>query len=108
VPHGVANAIVLPHVIRFNAAAGPEVAERYSHVAEALGRPVGPEAADELADHVAGLRDRLGLPGHLSEVGVPAGDVRDLAEAAMGDVCTLVNPREPTARELEQLFERAL
>jgi alcohol dehydrogenase class IV len=108
VPHGLANAVVLPHVIRYNAAAEPAVAERFADVAYALGLTSGPEAAEILAEHVAALRDRLGLPGHLSDVGVPADGVGALAEAAMGDVCTLVNPREPTRGDFEKLFAGAL
>jgi alcohol dehydrogenase class IV len=108
VPHGVANAIALPHVIRWNAAAGPEVEARYGEVAGALGVGTNGSAGEHLAAHVAALRDRLGLPGRLSEVGVPDDSVPALAEAAMGDGCTLVNPREPTREDLEGLFGRAL
>ena len=108
VPHGVANAIVLPHVIRWNADAGPEVLGRYGEVAGALGVDTNGSAGDDLAEHVAALRERLGLPGRLSEVGVPGESVHALAEAAMGDGCTLVNPREPAREDLEELFLSAL
>jgi alcohol dehydrogenase class IV len=108
VPHGVANAIVLPPVIRWNADAGPEVLGRYGEVAGALGVDTNGSAGDDLAEHVAALRERLGLPGRLSEVGVPGESVPALAEAAMGDGCTLVNPREPAREDLEELFLSAL
>src|SRR5688572_26574442 len=74
VPHGVANAIHLPHVIRFNAAGGADIADRYRDVADVLGAESGgaaAEAADALATHVSELVARLGLPTRLSEVGVP-------------------------------------
>src|SRR3954466_5589636 len=62
VPHGVANAIHLPHVIRFNAEGGADIADRYRDVAEVFDAD-GPDA---LADHVAGIVERLGLPTRLS------------------------------------------
>jgi alcohol dehydrogenase class IV len=108
VAHGVANAIVLPHVIRWNAGAGDEVLARYRDVAGVLGVGTNGAAGEELADHLTGLRARLGLPGRLSDVGVPADAVPVLAETAMGDGCTLVNPREPTREDFEELFRRAL
>ena len=110
VPHGVANAINLPPVIEFNAAAGPEVADQFREVADLLGvdsagdRGVG--AA--LAEHVRALRSRLGLPGRLSEVGVLEEGIPQLAEDAMGEGSTLVNPREPSEEDFVALYERAL
>lgn len=108
-PHGVANAVCLPHVIRFNAQAGQQVGERYADLARLLGLDTGgEEAAGALAEHLERLRDRLGLPGRLSALGVPEDGIGLLAEAAMGDVCTLVNPREPSRKDFEELFRQAL
>ena len=56
----------------------------------------GEQVGRALADHVRELRARLGLPGRLSEVGVPEEGIPQLAEDAMGEGSTLVNPREPT------------
>jgi lactaldehyde reductase len=111
VPHGVANAINLPHVVRFNAAGGDDVAERYRDVAEALGAETGGSGAaigDALADHISSLTRSLGLPQRLSEVGVPESGIPELVEGAMGDGCTLLNPREPSEEDFEELFRRAL
>jgi alcohol dehydrogenase class IV len=111
VPHGVANAINLPHVIRFNAAGGSDIAERYRDVNELLGIEVGgsDEAiGDALASHVSDLVARLGLPTRLSEVGVPEEGIPVLVEGAMGDGTTLMNPREPSEEDYEQLFRAAL
>lgn len=50
----------------------------------------------------------LGLPGRLSEVGVPESGIPVLVEGAMGDGCTLVNPAEPTEEDFAELYRRAL
>ena len=68
----------------------------------------GEQVGRALADHVRELRARLGLPGRLSEVGVPEQGIPQLAEDAMGEGSTLVNPREPTAEDFAELFHRAL
>jgi alcohol dehydrogenase class IV len=111
VPHGVANAINLPHVVRFNAAGGDDVAERYRDVAEALGAETGGSGeavGDSLAEHISALTRSLGLPQRLSEVGVPESGIPDLVDGAMGDGCTLLNPREPSEEDFEELFRTAL
>ena len=111
VPHGVANAINLPPVIEFNVAASEQVTEQFRGVAELLGvdaRGEGEQVGRALADHVRELRARLGLPGRLSEVGVPEQGIPQLAEDAMGEGSTLVNPREPSEEDFGELFHRAL
>jgi len=111
VAHGVANAINLPPVIEFNAAAGDEVADQFRGVADLLGIDGAGDAdgvAVAVADHVRALRDRLGLPGRLSEVGVPEEGIPQLADDAMGEGSTLVNPREPSEADFVTLFQKAL
>jgi alcohol dehydrogenase len=111
VPHGVANAINLPWVIEYNAAGGEDIADRYRTIAELMGVDAagGGEAVGKaLADHVRGMTSRLGLPRRLSEVGVPEEGIPTLVEGAMGDGCTLVNPREPTEEDFAALYRRAL
>jgi alcohol dehydrogenase class IV len=108
VPHGVANAIHLPHVIRFNAEGEPGIADRYRDLAEVLGVDAGPDVGDALAQYVTELVARLGLPTRLSEVGVPESAVPQLVEAAMGDGTTLLNPREVGEEEYAALYRRAL
>jgi alcohol dehydrogenase class IV len=108
VPHGVANAIHLPHVIRFNAAGGPEIADRYGDVAGVLGVEACAALGDALADHVTALVARLGLPTRLSEVGVPESGIPQLVEGAMGDGTTLLNPREAGEEEYAALYRAAL
>jgi alcohol dehydrogenase class IV len=111
VPHGIANSINLPWVIEYNAAGGEDIADRYRTIAELMGvdAPGGGEAVGRaLADHVRELTFRLGLPRRLSEVGVPEEGIPALVEGAMGDGCTLVNPREPTEEDFAELYRRAL
>jgi alcohol dehydrogenase class IV len=50
----------------------------------------------------------LGLPTRLSQVGVPEAGIPQLVEGAMGDACTLVNPRVPSAEDLAELYRQAL
>ncbi len=111
VPHGVANAINLPWVIEFNAAAGEDIADRYRTINEIFGLEVGGSGAQVghvLADHVRGMVSTLGLPGRLSEVGVPEAGIPTLVEGAMGDGCTLVNPVDPTEEDFAELYRKAL
>jgi alcohol dehydrogenase class IV len=111
VPHGVANAIHLPHVIRFNARGGDSIAERYRDLGELFGLETGgaaTDAADTLAEHIGTLVDRLGLPTRLSQVGVPEAGIPALVEGALGDGTTLLNPREAGQEDYAELYRRAL
>jgi alcohol dehydrogenase class IV len=111
VHHGMANAIVLPWVIEYNAAAGEDLGDRYRAVCHLLGvdAPGGAEEVGAaLAGHVRELTGRLGLPTRLSEVGVPEDGIGQLAEDAMGEGPTLVNPREPSEEDFVELFRKAM
>ena len=111
VPHGVANSINLPHVIRFNVAGGPEIADRYRDLAALLGAEAGgsdAEVGESLATWVTELTSRMGLPQRLSEVGVPEAASPSLVEGAMGDGCTLTNARELEPEDFEELYKRAI
>jgi alcohol dehydrogenase class IV len=107
VPHGVANAIHLPHVIRHNAAGAADIAARYRDIGELLGIDE-PEIGDALADHITALVGRLGLPTRLSQAGVPESGIPVLVEGAMGDGTTLLNPREMGEQDYAELYRRAL
>ena len=111
VPHGVGNAINLPHVIRFNTAGGTEIADRYRDVAELLGAEAGgsdADVGDSLASWVTDLTTRLGLPQRLSEVGVPEAGIPELVEGAMGDGCSLTNARELVDEDFHELYRQAI
>jgi alcohol dehydrogenase class IV len=108
VPHGVANAIHLPHVIRFNAEGGPDIVDRYRDIADVLGVDTRAAVGDALAEHLTELVARLGLPTRLSEVGVTESAIPELVEGAIGDGTTLLNPREAGEDDYAALYRRAL
>lgn len=95
VPHGVANAILLPHCMGYNIDACPD---RYALVAEAMGaRKPG------MSDHKAGeaavkaiekLTQKIGLPGRLREVDVPKEGLKDCAELSLSDAAIVYNPKQ--------------
>ena len=101
VHHGTANAICLPHVIRFNA---DELGSCYRDVAEALGvdaRDLGDEMAGEAAAQaVAQLNARVGLPPRLRDVGVPEGDLGACAEGSLADGAIADNGKFAGDKEL--------
>jgi alcohol dehydrogenase class IV len=107
VPHGVANAIHLPHVIRHNAAGSDDIADRYRDIGEIFDI-AEPDIGEALASHITGLVDRLGLPTRLSQTGVPEDGIPALVEGAMGDGTTLLNPREMEEEDYAELYRAAL
>jgi alcohol dehydrogenase class IV len=107
VPHGVANAIHLPHVVRHNAEGGAEIADRYRDVGDIFDLHE-PEIGEALAAHLTALTAGLGLPTRLSQVGVPEEGIPTLVEGALGDGTTLLNPREMEEDDYARLFRRAL
>lgn len=93
VHHGLANAIALPHVIRFNA---PEAAEPYAELARAMGLTTSTDdaaAAEALAVGVQELTRASGLPVRYRDVGVPETELPALAEATISDASIVYNPR---------------
>lgn len=108
-PHGVINGILLPHVIRFNAAAA---GDRFTALAAAAGLDPGgapgEEAGHLLADRVADLATELGGPRRLSQAGVTEADLPTLARNAMSDACLVTNPRTATEADLLVLLKEAL
>jgi alcohol dehydrogenase class IV len=103
VSHGLANAIMMPHALRFNAETAPD---RVADVAPALGTDdVSGEGA---AQAVLELSRQIGLPTCLSEAGVTRDMIPKLTEKAMQDGCHACNPRECQAEDMESLFLAAL
>lgn len=111
VPHGLVNGILLPHVVRWNAAA-PGARARYAALAAALGwAPAGADAdaaSRALADRLAALHAAAGLPSTLAACGVPAAAAEACAPVALADVVMRYNPRRPTGPgELADLYRAA-
>ncbi len=110
VAHGVSNALMLPHVLRFNLpAAEREYAELAALLDPALAdRPMAERAA-ALPAMLARLCHDLAVPGRLTEVGIAANDLPALAEDAMRQTRLLVNnPREVTLDDALSLYREAL
>jgi alcohol dehydrogenase class IV len=108
VPHGLANAILLPFGMEYNLESS---AARYALVAEAFGaRKPGMgegEAARAAVEAVRGLATRIGLPARLREAGVPREALAEVAEAALSDGSIVYNPRPADAASLAELLEAA-
>lgn len=107
--HGESNAILLRHVIDYNF---EQIPERYSDIGEAMGLDLkGMTMAHRkqtLLEAIDGLRREIGMTRTLGELGVTRADVPTLAENAMRDPCMITNPRQPTQRDIERLYEQAL
>jgi maleylacetate reductase len=99
IPHGLANAILLAHAIRYNAEAVPDAIGR---IAVALGAPDG-----DAAGAVDRLRERLGLPGRLSDAGVTDDDLDAVARMAEGNASVRNNPRPVTEADARALLDEA-
>ena len=99
--HGTLNAVCLPAVIRFNA---EFVGDKYAKVRQIWGLP--PEA--ELAEEVAALNARLGLPANLREMDVTEDMIEPLIPHAVADHTTATNPRPLSAEYYRTLFLEAL
>ncbi|MFC3941669.1 L-threonine dehydrogenase [Pseudomonas gingeri NCPPB 3146 = LMG 5327] len=107
-PHGVCNAVLLPHVQIFNAAVCPQ---RLSDVARALGAEVAGLSAEEGAQAaIVAIRSLSGdveIPAGLRELGAKLQDIPVLAANALKDACGLTNPRAADQRQIEEIFRSA-
>lgn len=108
-PHGIANAVLLPYVMAFNA---PYTGEKFREIARAMGvQGVDKMSEDEYRqaaiDAVKKLSKDVGIPETLQEIGVKEEDLDALAEAAMADVCTGGNPRPCTKDLVLDLYRTA-
>lgn len=109
VPHGVANALLLPTIMEFNM---PACLDKYPEIAKAMGVDTSgmskKEAAQAAVDAVRDLAVKVGIPQQLSELGISSADIPALAEQAISDVCTPGNPREVTLDDIKALYEKVL
>ena len=125
VPHGLANALLISHVIKFNATNKPtkqgafpqykcpDAIERYARIADflELGGKTDEEKVDNLIKAVDALKAELGVPATIKDAGVNEAEflakVDELSEQAFDDQCTGANPRYPLIVEIKELYMRA-
>jgi len=109
IPHGVANALLLPTIMEYNA---PAALDKYVQIAKAMDvystGMTKEAAADAAVKAVRELSIRLGIPQHLSELGIKESDLDKLADSAYADVCTPGNPREVTKEVILELYKKVL
>jgi len=108
-PHGVCNAILLPHVERFNMIAKMD---RFVDIAVAMGEPVEGlsvrAAAEKALDAIKQLSQDVGIPSGLKELGVKEQDLKIMAENAQKDACGLTNPRCPKLDDVIEIYKWAM
>lgn len=109
VPHGVANALLLPTIMEFNM---PACLDKYPEIARAMGVDTTgmtrEEASQAAVDAVKALAVKVGIPQHLSDLGITESDIPQLAAQALADVCTPGNPRDVSLADIEALYRKVL
>lgn len=109
IPHGVANALLLPTIMEFNK---PVCIDKYVEIAKAMDAYKDgmskAEAAQAACDAVRALAIEVGIPQHLSELGIKESDIDALADQAITDVCTPGNPRLVTRDDIVALYKKVL
>ena len=109
VPHGVACAMLLPVVMRFNA---PAAKEKYAEIAKACGvyedGMTIDEAVEAACKAIEDLSKLVGIPQHLTDLGITEKDIPALANQAIADVCTPGNPRDVTLEDIVALYHKIL
>jgi lactaldehyde reductase len=108
-PHGIANAVLLPYVLDYNAVA---VAPRFRDIARAMGvaNVDGLSEAAAVAAAIGAVRalsKTVGIPEKLRDIGVKEADLPKLAVAAFGDVCTGGNPRATSAEDILEIYRKS-
>lgn len=106
-PHGVANAILLPHIMAYNA---NYTGEKYRDIARVMGvKSIDSLSLQEVRDAaiaaVFTLNKDVGIPERLREIGMKPEDIPSLAQAAFDDVCTGGNPRDATLEDIAELYQ---
>ena len=105
-PHGVANAIILPTVMEYNA---PATGEKYRDIAKAMGVKGTDDMTQEeyrkaAVDAVRKLSQDVGIPANLKDI-VKEEDIPFLAQSAYDDACRPGNPRETSVEEITELYK---
>ena len=109
ITHGLANAMYLPYVIKYNAK-DPVAAKRYAEIARRVGLEGASEKAliNSLCKKIDDFNVILGIPATLKEFGIKEDEFKEkiasIAELAVGDACTGSNPRAIDPATMERLF----
>ncbi|GEA33507.1 iron-containing alcohol dehydrogenase [Clostridium diolis] len=107
-PHGVANAMLLPHVERYNMISNPK---KFADIAEFMGENISGlsviEAAEKAIDAMFRLSKDVGIPASLKEMGIKEEDFEHMAELALLDGNAFSNPRKGNERDIVNIFKAA-
>ena len=109
-PHGVANALLLPYVLEYNAESAAK--PKYRAIAKAMGventeNMTEDEAVKAAIDAIRALSLSINIPQKLSEINVKEEDLQALSVAAFNDVCTGGNPRPTSPEEILEIYKKA-
>ncbi|TGY46139.1 L-threonine dehydrogenase [Clostridium perfringens] len=108
-PHGVCNAILLPHVQEYNKATS---ASRLAKIAKIMGGNIegltDEQGVDLCIDMIKSLSQTVGIPEGLGVLGVKESDFETLATNALNDACSLTNPRKGNLEEVIAIFKKAM
>lgn len=108
-PHGVCNAILLPHVQEYNKATS---ASRLAKIAKIMGGNIegltDEQGADLCIDMIKSLSQTIGIPEGLGVLGVKESDFETLATNALNDACSLTNPRKGNLEDVIAIFKKAM
>jgi len=106
-PHGIANAAVLPYVVEYN---GEAVPERVMDIGKAMGLEIsgltGPEAVLETVSAIKALSRKIGIPT-LKETAVTRDQFERIATDALNEISTIFNPRDPSKEDVLNILEKA-
>lgn len=107
-PHGVANAVLLPHVLKFNGKVCPEL---FRNMGKAFGlsmeNTTDEEAVEKVVKAVSELSEKINIPKNLKELGIPEEMFPQLANQAIDDLCTSGNPRDVTVEDIINIYKEA-
>ena len=109
IPHGVACALMMPYVIRFNAG-NEEARKNYARIARLIKVNANgiDQSVENLVRTIFRFERELGIPNSIKEYGVDkddfSEDLEEMVESAMKDPCTKTNPRQPSKEEIRQLL----
>ncbi|MDD7142673.1 MAG: iron-containing alcohol dehydrogenase [bacterium] len=108
VPHGVANSILLPTIVEYNALADHGRYEKIYNYISKESEPVVDFVPEMLVDEARELLKDLGIPSRLSDVGVTEDKIPQMAADAMKSGNILANPRQSAQKDIEMLYHKAL